>query len=59
VNDSRRGVVRGVFHPARAVAPQRPFGRPARAFFGSVVWPPRDRFSTPFTVASLLDVAPA
>jgi hypothetical protein len=35
------------FHRARAFAPQRPFGRPARAFPGSAAWPPRLRLSTP------------
>jgi len=41
-------VIRGAFHRARTVAPQRPLERPAPDFVCIATWPPRSRRSTPF-----------
>jgi len=46
--------IRGVFHRARTVAPQRPLGRPASDFACIATWPPRCKRSTPFHSCCLL-----
>jgi hypothetical protein len=48
VNETCWMVIRSAFHRSRAFAPRRPFGRPARAWAGPAVWPPRCRSSTSF-----------
>jgi hypothetical protein len=54
VNVRAGGTIRDAFHRARTIAPQRPFGRPAREFPGFAAWPPRLRISAPFHLRETL-----
>jgi len=58
VNDANPQAPRDVFDRARTSAPQRPFGRPARASPSYAVWPPRAGLSTPFHHRVPLSVLP-